>query len=268
MAILLYHADGVGPICRRLAQLAPSLVAVRDGESSPKGHKVIIRWGSISTRESEQVINTVQAVALAKDKAASRKALGDLAPATWFTLEDIGKLPIVYRPRVHFAGKRFYVCKTYAEASKARKLCGLGAYATELVDKKTEYRVFALQGRIVCVSQRFPPPDTPNAIPWNLALGGRLINLRQTEWPVGVLKAAIEANQRLGLDWSAIDLAVDVKGRILVFEANTAPGLRNPHTLACIAKSLAWVDSNPTPKPIKDTTRWQSFLHPALRKKE
>jgi hypothetical protein len=165
----------------------------------------------------------------------------------------------------HFGGHRFFVCRTPKQAIYAIKRCGKW-YASALVDKQSEFRVFVCQGYVVAISQRFPANES--AIAWNLEMGGKLINVRYKEWPLKAANAAILAAKKLGLDWAAIDVAIDKAGKPVVFEANTAPGLRNPYTLSHIAKTLVWTDSHPYPKPIgKDVKSWRSLIHPALKQK-
>lgn len=155
------------------------------------------------------------------------------------------------------------MCRNLRERRVASRACHAGWYASELVNKAHEYRVFVLDGYVVCVSERFP--GEPGAVAWNLALGGRLINLRYNEWPVGMLNTTVAAVRRLGLDWAAMDVAVDTAGRTVVFEANTAPGLRNPYTLGQIGRAFASLATQRWKQEQENPTRWQDLVHPALR---
>ena len=259
MITLLYHAKTVGPVCERLAKVGGFKV-LRD-LSSTNISGTILRWGSVIPllRYEGRVFNSNDAVSLSRNKKASRQVLLDLSPTTWYGLTDV-RTPCVIRPRRHHGGYKFFVCNNSTEVLRATKRCRLGWYATELVDKAEEYRVFVLQGRTVCVSQRFPGQ---HAIAWNLGMGGRLINVEKNEWPKIVVIAAINATKRLGLDWAAIDVATAKDGRTVVFEANTAPGLRNKYTINRIAKALSWADKNPPPPEAKGDT-WKNLLHPGL----
>lgn len=263
MVTLVYRAESVGPVCRRVSQAAPEAIKfVRDNESIPPGLRV--RWGSVVPFDGP-ALNSAESVAVARDKIETRKRLGNLAPPTWFRRQDVpnpARMAVVVRPGKHHAGKRFYVCKTVAALDAAIRRCGRVWYASLLVEKAKEYRIFILQGRVVCVSERFPADVT--AIAWNLAMGGRLINVHRKDWPVAVCKATVAAAEKLGLDWCAIDVCVDTGGDCFVFEANTAPGLRNPYTISQIAKALVWADSGGTPKKTEGNT-WQSLRHPGLR---
>lgn len=263
---LLFKADEVGPVCNRLSKKAVELglPAFKVAKSFTNPTDLHVRWG---TKEAVpagvKVINSAEAVAKARDKKASRTVMGSLAPKTWFTLTEL-KFPCVIRPKTHHAGNRFFVCKSMLEAKVAAKKCKLGWYGSELIDKDTEFRVFVLHGRVVAVSQRFKGPSHPVA--WNMALGGKLINLKQGGWPLNVLKASIEATKLIGLDWAALDVAVEKgTGRVVVFEANTAPGLRNPYTMTCIAKAFNWSLTNESPKAVAKFDKWSRFIHPGIK---
>lgn len=265
MVTIVYRADGVGPVCRRVCKGQEDLQFVRDDAVIPDG--LVVRWGSVVPGDFP-ALNSAEAVALAKDKIATREALGDLAPTTWVRTEDIpADTTVVIRPRKHFGGNRFFVCSTPLDIRRAIRSCGRnGWYASELIDKAREFRVFVCQGRVVAVSERFPAENADGVakIAWNLATGGRLINVRYREWPTNICNAAVSAAAKVGLDWSAIDAAVDKSGKPWIFEANTAPGLRNKFTINQIARVLVWAGSNPAPKKGKGET-WQGLIHPALK---
>ena len=263
MIYLLYRARTVGPVCARVARGSNVIQAIRDDQPVPNGG-TIVRWGSVwpANGNVRRSINSAEAVAVAQDKIESRRRLGDLAPATFFRKEDLLDTELVVRPRKHYAGKLFYVCNTHATVNRAIQRCGKrGWYASELIQKATEYRVFVCQQRIVAVSERFPADNAvgKQLIAWNLAVGGTLINVRYKDWPIPVCKAAILAAERLGLDWCAIDAAVDISNNVFVFEGNCAPGLRNPFTIQQIARVFTWIDGHDT-GPVN-----KGLIHPALR---
>lgn len=269
MVTLVYRARTVGPVCRRLAGLNTDIIALHERELASPFEGVLVRWGSMWPGESEFEINSAGAVRLARDKRQSRLALGDLSPRTWFN-RDEAETPCVVRPRRHRAGRKFFVCHHEDQMNDAMRRCGPGWYASELIAKRSEYRVFVLHGRVVCVSERFPPESEPDMVPWNLALGGRLTNVRYRDWPIDVAYVATTAMKRLELDWGAVDIAVAHGRRTVVFEVNTAPGLKNPFTLRQVARTFSWVGKNPGSVPLEDFafgtgTSWRDLVHPALR---
>lgn len=270
---LLYRAEAVGPVCQRLARKAEEqglgrFRVICDEEDGAKVPGAIVRWGSTDIEwDAEKVINTAQAVRIAKNKELSRRLLGDLSPKTWTEQYQI-QLPAVIRPRKHHAAGSFYVCRNYADifaALKDKAIRRHGWYASELIDKAMEFRVFVLQGRVVAVSQRFP--GNPGDVAWNLAAGGRLLNVDRDDWHIPALKASIQGCDRIGLDWAAVDVIVDKNDRPYVLEVNTAPGLRNKYTMARIAKALAWAGEYDAPGKAEGDS-WKKLMHPSLRKKK
>lgn len=261
MVNLVFHAESVGPVCRKLAEACPGKFRVLSDKNLPdKIEGTIVRWGSVAQRGSPDYVNSSEAVALARNKRLSRQRLGDLSPKTWYEIRDL-VYPCVIRPRHHHGGVRFYVVRNRVQAERAVRLCRLGWYGSELIEKDREFRVFCLKGYVVAVSERFP--NANGDVMWNLAKGGKMINVRHKEWPVGAAIVSLRAMERTGLDWGAVDIAIGKDGRALVFEMNTAPGLRNPFTLHQIATALV---SGTPEKPKEERRTWKSLIHPSLRK--
>ena len=225
-------------------------------------HDRMVRWDCFHPFAGLTAIidlNPVDAILRSRNKAESRRILAELAPQTWFNKADV-QVPCVIRPKRHKAGRRFFVVRETNRILRATRRCGLGWYASRLIDKTREFRVFIVQGRVVAVSERFGA--SPTEIAWNIARGGRLINVNRKDWPIAALRASITAMQRLGLGFGAVDVALDQDGTPFVFETNTSPALRNKWTIKQIARGLAWTADVP---PVKDGARKaKSFAHPAV----
>lgn len=224
---------------------------------------VLIRWGSRWVGGADVEINSATSVSNARDKRTSRRLLAGICPETWDNLRDI-RLPLVVRPRVHFGGNRLFVCRTLPEVHAAVRRCGIGWYAAELVDKVREFRVFILQGRALSVSERFPGQDP--SIAWNLHAGGRVARVQRRNWPLDVVRTAIEAARRVNLDFTAVDLALLRDGRVMVFETNTAPGVTTERGRQRLAHAFASIPLEPT-LPLLNLERinhWRDVIHPAL----
>lgn len=273
MVYLVYKSKETGPVCKRLANVSKgtSLQSVHEDDLLEHliGDVHILRWGSKWPGKAKNEVNTLEATLLVKDKIASRRALGALAPKTWTSKRDIA-LPCVIRPSKHHAGLKFFTCYTQKDVNKALlKMKVKKWYASELIDKTEEFRVFLLQGRVICVSQRFPPETSPAQVAWNLALGGKLINIKKGDWPLDVIKASIKGAEALGLNWAVMDVARDTQGKVFIFEANIAPGLRNPYTISQIAKALSSLDKGSVPLKSIDFTKekitWRTYIHPSLK---
>jgi hypothetical protein len=225
---------------------------------------VLVRWGSRRRGTADIEINSAEAVILARDKKESRRKLAGLCPETWFTASAV-KTPCVIRPRHHHAGKKFFVCHNVNEVERAILKCGPGWYASALIEKAAEYRVFILQDRVIRVSTKHQ--GQPGEIAWNVGNGASAAGIARKNWPIPVLKAALEASRRLGLDWTAIDVATDATGKTYVLEANTAPGLQSgSKALEQISWAFAWIPKNDAPQAVNLSTAstWADFLHPSI----
>lgn len=243
----------------RAAQNIPAPVAPPPVRNEPK---VLIRWGSRYEGRADVEINTVDAVRLARDKRESRRVLGDLAPKTWFRQSDI-RTPAVIRPRRHHAGNKFFVVRTPDQVSRAIERCGPGWYASELVNKSKEYRVFVLQDRVIRISEKHPGD---HEVAWNVGVGGSAKGVPRRRWPLDVAKLALKGARKLGLDWTAIDICVDQAGKPQILEANTAPGLTGATAIEQIAWAFNWIPRNPKPAllNLEAATEWRQLLHPSL----
>lgn len=262
---LIYHAKSVGPVCRKLAEQADSLRLVDDHGLLSLDDTAVVRWGSTWQGKAEREINSADSVALAKDKIATRKLLADLCPQTWYELGDI-YYPCIIRPKNHFGGHKFFVCNTLREAQRAIRRCRRGWYASEIVNKAREFRVFALMGYCVAVTERFPNDN--GHLAWNLAQGGRMKNVRYKQWPIGAILTALQAAKLANLDWAAVDIVVDQEGKALVLELNTAPGLRSEYRIEQIAAALDWLNSSDVKeRVVKEgrTETWKTLIHPSQR---
>lgn len=267
MITLIYHGKQVGPVCRHIAVLKPDQInVVRDTDPLPDGESVLLRWGSVLNEYPDRkVLNPRWSVSLAKDKIASRQTLKGLCPETWTHSWSV-KVPCVIRPKQHHGGFRFYVCRTPREVRKAIRKCEKrgGWYASPIVDKAREFRVFVLQGRVVRVSERLP--NDPSAIAWNYTQGNSMKTVKRIEWPLNAVLASLQGCSRMGLDWAAVDVAIDRDGKAVIFEMNTQPGLSGPRALRQIARAFAWAGVNDYPEAPRGESV-DDLLHPALVKK-
>lgn len=269
MITLLYHGRSVGPVCRLIAEQAPDKIKIacdRD-QSGIADDDLIIRWDSTrpTTALECQLAKTVK---VSRNKSESRRLLGNLAPSTYFRVRDIPAeaYPVIVRPKRHHAGYSFVICP-HDEAAHAA--WSPGGYASPIIPKASEYRVYIFQGYVISVSKRIC--DDPEQVAWNVALGARMVKITRKNWPINVVKTAIKAAKALDLNWGAIDLAIATTGEVVVFEANTAPGLSpNARSLPLIAKAFAWAGDHIlfADAPPDTGTTWKAFLHPALRAAE
>lgn len=245
--VIVYRSRSASFAANRVAAASSGDIRAvqQDAYRHQEGDTAVVRWDcyvGLSHPDSVLDVNPAARVAVVRDKTASRILLAELAPQTWFTLADV-QVPCVIRPRRHKAGAHFHIVRETSDILRATRRCGSGWYASRLITKQREFRVFMVQGRVAAVSERFPRTEddgNTSAIAWNLALGGRLINVARPGWPVGVLKASITAMGRLGLGFGAVDACIDTAGQTFIFEVNCSPALRNKFTIKQLAKALAF----------------------------
>ena len=273
---LIYRAPSTGPICRFIASQAPDpedvlVVHERDAQSGGRRHISggVVRWGSIWSGTADVQINSATAIRLARDKSLSRQRLVGLCPDTWYLRRDVHVWPCVVRPRRHHAGSGFYVCDDSVALRRATTRCGKGYYVSPLVRRTHEYRIFVLQGRIVGVSERFMRPATapdPQRVAWNLHAGGGTRTVKRKQWPIRAALVAIQATERLGLDFGAVDVAVTEQGTVVVWEVNVSPGIKKRQIASNLAQAFLWAELEGPAAPVaQGAKRWADVIHPALR---
>jgi len=253
---------------------------VRNDRVMPEGVDLVIRWGTTSTVDCPNVVNTAAAIHQVNDKKGFRITLMDdwaskggvglpLCPTTWFE-ETVGggieqeAFPLVVRPRTHAQGKHVYLCRTEAELRAATARCGAGWYASKYIAKVKEYRVTFVQGRVVWVADK--TPGNPDAVAWNVSQGGRFDNVRWDDWPLKTLRVAREAFLLSDLDFGAVDIMVDAEGQPYVLEINSAPSQTSPYRQECMAKAFDYIIANGKEEipVVAQRGGWKKFIHPAL----
>lgn len=245
-----------------------------------------IRWGCTSNVPSKKVLNTAEAIHEVNDKVGFRKVLDDaeLCPPTFFSLAEvreelevdadgdfgaaeIGDGSVIVRPAKHAQGRHVHHCHDYFDVVKAVAKCGHGAYISEYIKKVAEYRVAVVQGRAVWVVKK--TPADPDAIAWNVAKGGRFDNVRWKDWPLKVVKTAIEGFNLSKLDFGGVDVMVDAEGNCYILEINSAPSLTSPYRQECMAKAFDYIIEKGKERiPLIDKKGgYTKFIHPALEPK-
>lgn len=129
------------------------------------------------------------------------------------------------------------VCRTLLRASEGRGIV-VATKPDELVDaklytrffvKETEYRVHVFDGQVIDVQEkrlRKGALEQENRSQYirNTA-NGWVFCRENVDPPLAAKEAAIDAVDALKLHFGAVDVAVNKKGQVAVFEVNTAPGL-------------------------------------------
>ena len=250
---------------------------LHDRDPIPPNQDLVFRWGCTANVPQRRVVNTAEAIHFVNDKSRFREHLlgesPNIVPSSIFSYQDwfdasFGEnepiLPVIVRPRHHHQGRRFFVCNDEDEVRQAFRRAGAGAYASKLIDKVAEYRVFCANGRVVCVAEK--TPGNPQDIAWNVARGGRFDNVRWDEWPLRAVRISLEAFALSGLDFGGVDIMVDGEGRCYVLEINSAPSLTSEYRQECFAKVFDWIVNNGKDQLPLTKVRggYRKFIHPAV----
>jgi len=137
------------------------------------------------------------------------------------------------------------------------------------VQKKAEYRVYVVNGRVVNVAQK--TPGNPSDVAWNVAQGGRFDNLRWGDWPMKVVNLACRVFPHTGLNITGIDIMVDHDDEAWFIEANSAPSLpfnsdgSTTYRQQCVAKAIHYTLTVNKDMMDAETDRgWRGYVHPAI----
>jgi RimK-like ATP-grasp domain len=195
---------------------------VHDAVEIPRDRPaLVLNWGGAGELPADLVVlNRPEAVRVSSDQVESLRRLGDLAPRTVLNPQDLhllGSERVVAKRRRGTRGSGKRVLST---SSSAEDLAGFDLYQ-ELVADRLEYRVSVLSGQIVSAYRKRTPEGTS---PANLRPAWAFERVHQL--PHAVAESARRAAERLGLDYSGVDVVEDLgSGRVMCLEANAAPGM-------------------------------------------
>lgn len=265
--------------CRGICEVSTTgLTYIRNDQMTDPdfvGIDMVIRWGCTSSVPVSKVLNTAKAIHLSSNKAEFRSVLcnddttKDNTPHTIFDKIEaqvylsLGN-PLFVRPRLHAQGRKAYLVKTQDELQEALTACGEGWYASEYINKKQEFRVFVVQGRVVWVANKIPAD--PSAICWNVAQGGKFENVRWDDWLPNVMQVAVNSFKLSGLDFGGVDIVVDENGKAWNIEINSAPSQTSPYRQSCTAKAFDYIVENGKEHFDLDSNHsgWRHYIHPAI----
>lgn len=242
----------------------------RNDKPVPEDTSLLIRWGCITNTNiplSKQV-NTSKGIQQASNKRQARKHMQGLCPLTIFTHEEYSGEVMVVRPDKHAKGKHLWVINNMQELVNVTSELP-SWYASELVDKVSEFRVYVMSGRVISVAQK--TPDDPSAVAWNSSNGGRFDVVRWSEWPTEVCRIACEAMSRFDLDFGGVDVMVDKDEEAFVLEINTAPSILPisdgslSYRQKCMAKGFMYMSEHGRElEPTANNNGWRGYIHPAI----
>lgn len=266
--------------CREIARLSQTgIVAVRNDQPFPEGHDLVIRWGTTSNVPVRNVLNRSEAIHEVNDKAGFRIKLQqanvsvpktlllqsdrDFADYRNGAFDDAPRdIEYVGRPSKHAQGRKL-IKGTFDECCQQVIRWG-GGYVSQYIAKVKEFRVAVIQGRAVWVAEK--TPGNPQDVAWNVAQGGRFDNVRFDDWPLKVVKTAIEGFNVSNLDFGGVDVMLDAEGNAYILEINSAPSLTSPYRQECFAKAFDYIVRNGKERiPLtQERGGYRKFIHPAV----
>jgi len=244
-------------------------------------HGWLVRWGctSVTNVPLSRQINTSDAIKTVNDKRGFRLWLHEhnLCPHTVDNLSDFefwhqAGISWVVRPATHAQGRNLFVINSEQELLNVlHKPCmARGWYASYLINKSAEYRVYVVSGKVATVAQK--TPGDPTQVAWNVHQGGRFDVLPRGQWPMEVCRVAIESFKGSGLDFGGVDVMVGQENdAAYCVEINSAPSLpllsdgSVSYRQKCMAKCFKYITENG-----KDTLEvdgyngWRDVIHPAV----
>jgi carbamoylphosphate synthase large subunit len=264
---------------------------------------LVIRWGATATMPHHTpeclVLNSAVAIHRVNNKKLYRqllqnhnpclvpKSIFGLTPAQTLTYsptpaeeahghgvnttsEDEPQFPLILRPKNHAQGRNLHLVQDGRELATLSSRYPEGWYASEYVDKESEYRVYVANGRVVTIAQK--TPADPTAIAWNVAQGGRFDVLPRGQWPMEVCRVGIESFRPSGLDFGGVDVMVEkTTGRTLCIEINSAPSLPSlsdgsvSYRQKCMAEYFEYVYQNNNDWIEPDYANgWRGVIHPSV----
>jgi len=239
---------------------------------------VAVRWGCSSTLplSTRGVLNKASGIHSVNDKMGFLKTLDEsplqkgLLPVLTTAHTPLEIPPVekwVVRPRHHSQGRNLHVVTSENVMGSLMRM--EHGYARPLVQKKAEYRVYVVDGRVVNVARK--TPGNPDDVAWNVAQGGRFDNVRWGDWPINVVDLACSVFPYTGLNFSGIDVMVDENDEAWFIEANSAPSLpfnsdgSTTYRHKCMAKALAYsVLENKGMLEYQQGEGYRGYIHPAL----
>lgn len=255
----------------------PSKGVLHDRQTVPPETSLLVRWGCVGQSHFEGLtLNPVNSIYRVNDKLGFRILCRDsdpnIVPFTIVIPQEWNGMRMIVRPKTHAQGRNLKVISTLEELLQVTNEPAFrsGWYASELIDKVAEYRVYVIQGRVATIAEK--TPADPSAIAWNVAQGGRFDVLPRGRWPMNVVEVAVKSWALSGLDFGGVDVIVDRDGKAYQIEINSAPSLpllsdgSISYRQKCMATVFNYIRQrmDKTVIPIEEYSGWRSVIHPAL----
>lgn len=214
---------------------------------------LLINWGCsrlpVRVDPRQSVLNSTEAVALAKNKLASFNRMREQnvpIPEFWTDQQaaavsmKAGSIVLCRTTLTGSGGEGIVVARQPNELVRA-------PLYTAYIRKHSEYRFHVMRGQVIAIQQKRRDSEAEqtadqkllrnHANGWVFAVNN--VEFKDEAQKTACSDAAIRAVGALGLDFGAVDLVVSAKrGLPFVLEVNTGPGLESPTVLAAYAAAI------------------------------
>lgn len=258
----------MAPVIGEVAGLDVSVSGA--GLAAGKVNEYFFRWGYTGELPGRAtIVNTTAAIYETCDKAQFRMKLAEagLAPRTATDIKEFRKqqfFPAILRPAEHQRSEHLYVANDAWDVMDILPKVGKDFYISEKIEKVKEFRVMIVQGRVVWVIEKMP--EDRNAVSWGCIREGDFEYVGWDDWDKNVIENAIASFNLSKLDFGAVDVIVDKKGKAYTLEINTAPYLTKYYAQT-IGKAFKWIVANDKDRfPVRAFKGWRDAIHPAVSK--
>ena len=254
--------------CRGIAQNLEDCIVVRS-DNIPhikNDNLMLVRWGCTSPINfiPQIELNNANSIRSTSDKTNFRRILNehDLCPETWFSPEEVPNEKlldgVILRSKRHFKAQNF---EFVHERNDLNRLFFRGGYASEYIEKESEFRVFIFNGKVIAVVRKIP--HDPQSLTWNSSQGSTFINIRWSEWPLEVLRNAVDSFSLSGLNFGGVDVMC-LNGIAYTLEINTACTI-SPYRQTKFTQAIQWTRENGNEYLfLESDTHWKHFIHPSI----
>lgn len=222
-------------------RLKAPIIRLVNSRWRPRATRAVINWGHSTPplHLGNHVLNKPEAIVRASNKLTALQIIQDAGISVplhtssqeiaedWFSQDD--KTIVFCRTLLRSSGgKGIVIARSPAELVHA-------PLYTKRVPKKDEFRVHVFRGEIIDIVEKRLRNGLANNENRNKYVrnhdNGWVFAHDNVVCPDEVKEVAVKAVDVLGLDFGAVDIGVSAKGKIYVFEVNTAPGLENQQTI-------------------------------------
>jgi len=197
----------------------------------PKFSKSVrIRFGTVDPKRKEVdiEINSIKAILNCRDKVKMKTIFRKKGiPSPLFHTQPIFSFPLVIKKRGHSRGKGMYLIKDKEDLNILRKENPFftNSYFEVFKECDVEFRIHVIGNKIFHIDKKTLRKDKSEY--WVKNLENYKYLECKYDLPIKLLKKSIKAVKVLGLDFCAVDVAMNILTKeFWIYEVNAVPGMR------------------------------------------